>query len=72
MLYLGGWYDSSDTTCCSGLVDVYNISLTHSIAPYALSENRSVKAVTVGDYALFVGGGHYDDGTTDVVDVFSG
>lgn len=70
---LGGGYTSSSpsSTKMSKVVDAYNASLTRS-TPTTLSVSRaSLAATSIGNYALFGGGGYSGTSLKDTVDAYN-
>ena len=59
-LIAGGWYNNN-----SKIVDVYNSSLTRSVATNLSIGRYQAAATTIGNYAL-IGGGDYSISTVDV------
>lgn len=63
----GGQQDGSDG---SAVVDVYDTSLTRSVATSLSVGRRNLFAASIGDYALFAGGYDADGSYSTVVDAY--
>jgi hypothetical protein len=72
-LFAGGYKLNDDETdyADSSAVDAYDIALTHTVATHLALPRCFGAATTIGDYALFGGGGtNNDGGYTSTVDVY--